>query len=191
MPIGAFLIQHIYGQVLVLGRDGVTAYNDHTKFLTSIPFLIAVETTFIFGPIAYHGFYGLWIWLRGDSNVADYPYVGNWLYFLQRISGIIAFVYIGYHLFEMRFTGTHLVDQPEQAYQKVVDAVANPWVAAFYAVGMIAACFHFAYGLWLFGSKWGITVGERSQKISGMLCGALGVALCGAGLASLLKFMAH
>jgi len=58
-------------------------------------------------------------------------------------------------------------------------------------VGMIAACFHFAYGLWLFCSKWGITVGPRSQKVSGVLCSALGLALCGAGLASLVQFMKH
>ena len=189
VPIGAFLIQHIYGQVLAL--KGPKAYNDHTEFLVSIPFLIAVETALIFGPIAFHGFYGLWIWWRGTSNVADYPYAGNWLYFLQRITGIIAFVYIGYHLWEMRFTGVHLVSQPDQAYAKVAQAVANPWIAAFYAVGMVAACFHFAYGVWLFCCKWGVTVGPRSQKVSGLLCSALGVVLCYAGLASLVHFMRH
>ena len=189
VPVGAFLMQHVYAQVLAL--KGATAYNEHVRFLVSLPFLVAVETLFIFLPILYHGGYGIYIWYRGESNVTDYPWVGNWLYFWQRVSGIITFVYIGYHLYEQRFTGDHLASNPELAYAKVSHALANPFILAFYAVGMIAACFHFGYGLWLFGCKWGITMGPRSQRLSGALCGGLGAALCAAGLASLVQFVIH
>src|ERR1022692_4195834 len=182
-PIGAFLLQHIYAQVLAL--KGPDAYNQHVAFLVSLPFLVAVETAFIFAPLAFHGGYGIYIWSRGESNVTEYPYAGNWLYFWQRVSGMIAFVYICYHLYEQRFTGIHLATHPEQAYQKVSASLQNPLILAFYAVGMIAACFHLAYGMWLFGCKWGITMGPRSQKLSAALCGGLGVVACAAGLASL------
>jgi hypothetical protein len=37
----------------------------------------------------------------------------------------------------------------------------NPALLAFYVVGLIAACWHFAYGIWLFAAKWGITSGEK------------------------------
>src|SRR5437899_10041388 len=91
VPVGAFLIQHIYAQVLAL--KGPEAYNTHVEFLVSLPFLVAIETLFIFAPIAFHGGYGIYIWWRGESNVTDYPWVGNWLYFWQRITSLIAFVY--------------------------------------------------------------------------------------------------
>jgi succinate dehydrogenase / fumarate reductase cytochrome b subunit len=47
----------------------------------------------------------------------------------------------------------------------------------FYFVGVSAATFHFANGIWNFLIKWGITVGERAQKYSGYICAliALGV----------------
>jgi len=186
-PIGAFLLQHIYAQVLAL--KGPAAYNEHVAFLVSLPFLVTIETVFIFAPLAFHGGYGIYIWWRGESNVTDYPYAGNWLYFWQRVSGMIAFVYICYHLYEQRFTGIHLASEPGQSYAKVSAALQNPLVAAFYAIGMIAACFHLAYGLWLFGCKWGITMGPRSQKLSAALCGGLGVVACAAGLASLVHFL--
>jgi succinate dehydrogenase / fumarate reductase cytochrome b subunit len=186
-PIGAFLLQHIYAQVLAL--KGPDAYNQHVAFLVSLPFLVTVETVFIFAPLAFHGGYGIYIWSRGESNVTEYPYAGNWLYFWQRVSGMIACVYICYHLYEQRFTGIHLATHPEQAYQKVSASLQNPLILAFYAVGMIAACFHLAYGMWLFGCKWGITMGPRSQRLSAALCGGLGVMACAGGLASLVQFL--
>ena len=33
----------------------------------------------------------------------------------------------------------------------------------FYLVGIVCASWHFAYGLWLFAAKWGITQGDRSR----------------------------
>src|SRR5436309_6468137 len=77
VPVGAFLIQHIYAQVLAL--KGPEAYNTHVEFLVSLPFLVAIETLFIFAPIAFHGGYGIYIWWRGESNVTDYHCDGNWL----------------------------------------------------------------------------------------------------------------
>ena len=60
-------------------------------------------------PILYHALYGIYIWYRGDSNVGDYPWTGNWLYTSQRWTGIVAFIYIVYHTYYMRFTGVHLM----------------------------------------------------------------------------------
>ena len=46
---------------------------------------------------------------------------------------------------------------------------------------MIAVCWHFAYGVWLFAAKWGITPGETARRRFGYVCVALGVAPCGDG----------
>ena len=45
----------------------------------------------------------MYIWLRGKSNVSQYPWVKNWLYTLQRYTGLIAFAYIGWHLYTERW----------------------------------------------------------------------------------------
>jgi succinate dehydrogenase / fumarate reductase cytochrome b subunit len=54
---------------------------------------------------------------------------------------------------------------------------------------MIAICWHFAYGIWLFAAKWGITPGEKARKRFGWVCLAGGVALCVMGLASIWAFV--
>ena len=128
-----------------------------------------MELFFIWIPILYHGLYGIWIWWRGDSNVSDYPWQGNWFYTSQRWTGIIAFIYIVQHTYYLRFTGVHLPTHPMQSFAKVQGEFQNPWMIAFYAVGIIAASWHFGYGIWLFCAKWGITTGEVARRRLGYI----------------------
>jgi succinate dehydrogenase / fumarate reductase cytochrome b subunit len=50
---------------------------------------------------------------------------------------------------------------------------------------MIATCWHFSYGVWLFAAKWGITPGDKARKKFGWVCGLGGAALCLMGLISI------
>jgi succinate dehydrogenase / fumarate reductase cytochrome b subunit len=58
----------------------------------------------------------------------------------------------------------------------------------FYVVGLIAASWHFAYGIWLFCAKWGIVSGEKARKRFLYICVAFFFLLAGVGLASLASF---
>jgi succinate dehydrogenase / fumarate reductase cytochrome b subunit len=58
----------------------------------------------------------------------------------------------------------------------------------FYLVGLVAASWHFAYGIWLFSAKWGIVSGDKAQKRLLRACLVLFLALCGVGFASLYSF---
>jgi succinate dehydrogenase / fumarate reductase, cytochrome b subunit len=59
---------------------GPIAYGAQVKFLNSLPLVRVLEWVFIFLPILYHGVYGVYIWLRGKSNIVYYPWAGNWMY---------------------------------------------------------------------------------------------------------------
>jgi hypothetical protein len=54
---------------------------------------------------------------------------------------------------------------------------------------MIAVCWHFSYGVWLFAAKWGITSGETARRRFGYVCIALGVLLACMGIASIWAFV--
>jgi succinate dehydrogenase / fumarate reductase cytochrome b subunit len=60
---------------------------------------------------------------------------------------------------------------------------------AIYVIAMIAVCWHFAYGVWLFAAKWGITSGETARRRFGYVCIVLGVLLAGMGIASIWAFV--
>ncbi len=186
VPIGAFLLEHLISNFEALG--GPVRYGEQVKFLNSLPLVRVLEWVFIFLPILYHGIYGLYIWLRGKANVVYYPWSGNWMYLAQRYTGIVAFVYIGYHVATERFMGVDLPHNPGAAFYKVQHELMNPWILAVYVIAMIAVCWHFAYGVWLFAAKWGITPGVKSRRRFAYVCAVFGVLLCAMGLASIWAF---
>jgi succinate dehydrogenase / fumarate reductase cytochrome b subunit len=186
-PIGAFLLEHFFSNAFA--TNGGAAYNENVRFLTGLPFVLLLEVTFIYIPLAFHAGYGFWIWWRGESNVAEYPWIGNWMYTLQRYTGIVAFFYMGYHIWTMRFSGAHIITHSEIAYAKVWAELQNPWIVAFYVAGLACASFHFAYGIWLFAAKWGLIVGEQGRKRFAMVCVVIGVALAGMAAVSVYAFV--
>lgn len=187
IPIGAFLIEHIVSNFEAL--KGPVAYARQVRFLNSIPLVHVLEWVFIFLPLLYHGLYGVYIWIRGKANVVYYPWSGNWMYTLQRYTGLLAIVYIAQHVVRQRFMGVILADHPGAGFAKVQHELSNPWMLAFYIVAMIAICWHFSYGIWLFAAKWGITPGFKSRRRFAYVCVAIGVVLAGMGLASIWAFV--
>jgi succinate dehydrogenase / fumarate reductase, cytochrome b subunit len=187
IPVGAFLFEHILiSNATAIG--GPDAYARQVSFLANLPLVFFLELLFIWLPIAYHGLYGFYIWYRADGNTIAYPWSGNWMYTLQRWTGAIAFIYIVWHTWTMRFTGIDLHTYPSASFGKVQAEVFQAPLFLFYVVGLIAASWHFAYGIWLFCAKWGIVSGERAQKRFLALCLAFFFVLTGVGLASLISF---
>ena len=183
VPIGAFLIEHIVSNFETW--NGPAAYAKQVLFLNSLPMVRLLEWVFIFIPLAFHAGYGVYIAFRGRSNVNVYPWAGNWGYYMQRVTGIIALLYIIQHVWRQRFAGVQLPEHPGAAFAKVQHELHNPWMLAIYVIAMIATCWHFAYGIWLFAAKWGITPGDRARKRFGYVCAAVGTGLCVMGLMSI------
>jgi succinate dehydrogenase / fumarate reductase cytochrome b subunit len=174
VPVGAFLVEHFVSNAFA--TNGPTAYALQVKFLSGLPFREWLEWFGIFLPLAFHAGYGFYIWWRGDSNVAEYPWTGNWAYTAQRYTGIIAFFYIVYHVWYMRYTGVSLPEHPGAAFGKVQGEFFSAWWPPLvYLVGIITASWHFGYGLFLFAAKWGLVTGDKARRR--MQFAGIGVAL--------------
>ena len=190
IPVGAFLFEHILiSNSAAIGGPG--AYARQVRFLASLPLVPVLELFGIWLPILFHALYGFYIWYRGETNVGEYPWTGNWMYTAQRWTGGIAFAYILWHTWTMRFTGVDLHEYPGASFGKVQGEVFQTPLFLFYVVGLIAASWHFAYGIWLFCAKWGIVSGEKARKRFLIVCLAFFFVLTGAGLASLTSFRSH
>src|ERR1041385_3393023 len=137
VPVGAFLLEHFISNAFA--TNGPNAYGAQVKFLTGLPFVLVLEIVGIYIPLLYHALYGFYIWFRGQSNVSDYPWAGNFMYAAQRWTGALAFVYMGWHTYTMRFSGIHILTNNGAAFAKVQMELQNPWAAAFYVVGITAA----------------------------------------------------
>lgn len=180
-PVGVFLAEHFWSNSTALVSVG--KYNEASRDLQTIPWRPLVEAVGIWIPILYHGLYGIYIWLRGKSNVLDYPWVSNWLYTLQRWTGLIAFAFIGWHVYSERFL-TH----GKSTYADVERALRNPYYLTFYVIGILASSFHLGTGIWNFLCKWGLAATARAQRAAGRLGVLVGVIFSLAGILIVLSF---
>jgi succinate dehydrogenase / fumarate reductase cytochrome b subunit len=187
VPVGAFLFEHILisNSTAISGPD---AYARQVSFLANLPLVPLLELFGIWLPILFHALYGFYIWYRGEGNATEYPWTGNWMYTAQRWTGAIAFAYILWHTWTMRFTGVDLHANPAASFGKVQIEVFQTPLFLFYVAGLIAASWHFAYGIWLFCAKWGIVSGDKARKRFLVVCLAFFFVLVSAGLASLASF---
>jgi succinate dehydrogenase cytochrome b subunit len=181
VPVGAFLAEHFWSNSAALVSP--EKYNSVSQDLQTIPFRPIVEWAFIFLPILFHGGYGVYIWLRGKANVSEYPWVGNWMYTLQRYTGLVAFAYIGWHVYMERFlTGGR------STYATVAIDLRNPWYLAFFVVGIVACSFHLGVGIWNFLCKWGLAATVRAQRAAGGLGIFVGILFSVVGILILISF---
>ena len=96
MPLGLFLLEHFYTNSKAL--SGAADFNNAVKDLQSIPYILFVEIGGIFIPLIYHAVYGLVITMEARPNNLNYPYPRNWFYLIQRITGVILFFFITFHV---------------------------------------------------------------------------------------------
>lgn len=181
IPIGLFLIEHLITNATA--TLGPKDYNNAVDFLQHIPFLHVVEFLFIFLPLVYHAVFGLYVAYTAGYNAGQYSWARNQLFVWQRVTGIVTFVFIIYHLWTTRFSG----NEPSFAY--VHQLLQHPFNFWFMVVGVVAATFHFSNGLWSFGVHWGITVGPRAQRVSAIVMMTLFVILAAMGVDSLIHFV--
>jgi succinate dehydrogenase / fumarate reductase cytochrome b subunit len=187
VPVGLFLIEHFISNAFA--TRGPSAYTKQVELLSSFPFVVGLELFGIWLPILYHSLYGFYIWYRGEGNVVAYPWTGNWMYTAQRWTGAIAFFYMVWHTWTMRFSGVHLLTHPGAAFGKVQMEFHSPWAVAFYAIGIVCASWHFAYGLWLFAAKWGITTGDGARRKFAYVAVVIGLTFIAVGAATMYSFL--
>ncbi len=185
LPIGAFFLEHIFSNAISL--KGPAAYNQMVEKLMDIPYLPFIEVAVIALPILFHVVLGIVIYLTSKSNVLQYRHFNNWRYTLQRLTGIVALVYIGYHVWETRInaalTGQHV------SYERMQELLREPGMFWFYLVGALSVTYHFANGIWSFLISWGVTVSVRSQKLSTYICGGLFLILSAVWIQILINFV--
>src|ERR1700761_1143209 len=97
VPVGAFLLEHLYSNFQAVGPDGAQRYDKLVVDLQTSPTTIYLEVFAIALPLLYHASYGLFVASRSRPNAGEYGYLRNWTYVFQRITGVVVLAYIGYH----------------------------------------------------------------------------------------------
>ena len=142
VPIGAFLVEHLFSNSYSI--QGADAYNEMVQSLTSLPYVLWLEIFFIYIPILFHAVFGTWIALQARYNALAYPFARNWMFTLQRVTGIFLFLYIALHVYETRVQAFFDESLKLRFFEHMQALLSNPATFAFYVAGVLSAAFHFA-----------------------------------------------
>src|SRR5262245_31730059 len=180
--------------------DGAASFQRRVYTIHSLGAVLPlVEWTFIFLPLIYHAVYGVLIVRGAAPNSSTYKYTSNVRYTLQRATGMIAFVFIMWHVFHMH-GWIHAEWWEKGVAEPLKGAMCRRYNAAstaaqamqlsiivpiLYAIGVLSCVFHLANGIWTFGITWGIWVTPTSQRWATAACLVFGLGLAAVSMGAL------
>jgi len=126
--------------------------------------------------------------ITASAQPNDYPYERNYQYTLQRVTGIVAFLFIGFHVLSTR--AYFYASGVETNYLRMHSFMMNPLILTAYIAGTLACAYHLTNGIFTFTITWGIAVGARAQTLVNRACVALFVVLAIVSVAILIAFRA-
>lgn len=201
LPVGAFMCVHLAVNASVV--NGPETFQNNVYSIHALGKLLPlVEWTTIFIPLLFHALIGVWIVKGGLPNSSKYKYGSNIRYTLQRATGMIALVFILYHVFHMHgwfhFDWWLSLIEPLGGHQfraysapsTAGIALQNPIIIIGYIIGIVASVFHLANGLWTMGITWGVWTSPKAQKNALAVCSLFGVGLLVVGMSGLFGMIA-
>ena len=185
VPVGLFVIFHLFTNMQM--AFGGETFQHEVNFIHSLPALLFLEIG-LWAGIGFHAALGLVYTFTGKSNVKHYGYWANWRYTLQRITGILALVFIFLHIATLRWRWDlfgwytpFIAETPDgvpMATPLTAHALQVHWaVAVLYLIGVMSVVFHWSNGLWTAAISWGVTLTPGAMKRWGYVCSVLFVAL--------------
>ena len=200
LPVGLFVCMHLFTNAQMIwgqeeGPDGHSVFQHEVDFIHSMPALLFIEIA-LWSSIGFHAVLGFYYTFTGKHNVQHYKYKDNWRYTLQRITGILALIFIFLHIATLRWRwdifgwytpfwahggvvdGKHIGYEVPMSLPYTAYALQMSWlVVFFYFIGVMAVVYHWANGLWTAAISWGITTSEAAMRRWGYACTGLFAAL--------------
>jgi succinate dehydrogenase / fumarate reductase cytochrome b subunit len=188
VPVGVFLIGHLWTQQAALA--GRAAYDQARSGLFAARWL---EIVFVLAPLTFHAVFGVVLALRSRTNVDAYPLGRNWMYVAQRVTGLVTFAFVVWHVMELWAPQLRGGLGADQMYPKLEEDLSTtsrgfPVAAVATLVGVACASFHFANGVWGFVLGLGLVRRRSRQAALAAATVVLGIVLYVAGTNAVVYF---
>ncbi|MBK5966963.1 succinate dehydrogenase [Thiocystis minor] len=188
LPIGIFLTFHLWENSQ--SRFGAGHYNGEVvAFLRGMNYLPVLEIVVIALPLLFHAGYGLVVATQMRAELTRYRFARNWLYWLQRVSGIGILIFLLLHVGMTRIEGLWRVSVREDLFGHMQHLLSQSWMFGLYLTGLLLSVFHLANGLSTMGIVWGLTTSARAQRRFGFVCAGFGLLLATIGVHGLIGFL--
>ncbi len=157
--------------------------------LQQLPLLGIVEIVCLLAPLAFHAVGGLFViaTVPVGSEQAARTRTGRARAMLQRVTGVLLFAFILFHLWTARLV--QLEDHESlDLFHLMQSALANPWIRVLYVAGILAAAAHFAAGLCAFAQTWGLARGPGARTAAAAFAVLVFLGLAAVGILAVAAF---
>lgn len=152
-----FVMGHLVGNLqiyLPAGEDGVYPIDHYAHFLHSLGELLWVIRGVLLLCAVLHITAGIQLWLANRSARPQRYVKSGWVEadIASRnmiITGILAGVFITYHLFDLTIGTAHAGSfEPLRVHENLISGFANPGPVIAYVLAMVFLGFHLSHGVW-------------------------------------------
>src|SRR6185437_11563865 len=98
-------------------------------------FVIVLEFVVIYIPLIFHAVLGLYIAFTANNNPVRLGFFRNWMFTLQRITGVMLLFFIAWHVWETRIQKAL---GAEVDFQMMADILTNPIMLFIYIIGVLS-----------------------------------------------------
>ncbi|MFK8111783.1 MAG: succinate dehydrogenase cytochrome b558 subunit [Rubripirellula sp.] len=190
VPLGLYMVVHLTTNASLM--NGPETFQRAVYMIHSPGQLLPlIEWGLIFLPLIFHAVIGIWIAKTAKYNSDKYKFTSNRRYTWQRWTGVIAMVYLFFHILHLH--GWFHADvwlnmihplklgqfKPYNAASTLTSAMQSlgPVWPAFYLVGVLSCVYHLANGLWTAGITWGLWITPTAQARATKVCTGFGLVL--------------
>lgn len=179
-PLGVWTTVHLWNNLSAFA--GPLAWSDavthHENLAGGYAGFVAVLTFLI-----WHAVWGLQRLLTARPNAS--PYLGNWRYWLQRLSGIGLLLFLGAHIFLAKLQPLFETGRPEPFADLAAHMAHNPPTLAVYLLGVLGIAYHLGNGVSNFLFSFGLVSSQRGLRSATWVSALLFGALAAVGLAAI------
>lgn len=146
-----FVLGHMSGNLLMFKGQG--AMHDYALLLrTSMPLLWAARLVLL-AAVVLHAVSAYQLAARSraarpQGYAKRAPQVTTWSARTMQAGGVLLLAFLVFHLLHLTVGAVHPAFTHLDPYTNVRIGLANPWVAGFYALAMVALGFHLFHGAW-------------------------------------------
>lgn len=160
--------------------SGAKSFDNFMIGCQKIPLVSTLQVVMVLLPLVFHATVGFSIIYSSRFNVVSYGNYRNWMYAIQRITGILLIPFLVYHIYNTQvafaFTGRYA------DYAFVQHLLAPAWVRVIYYTGVVCASLHIGGGIATALVRWGVTASRRAQDVTAMVMWVVTLILAAWGL---------
>ncbi|HUB08826.1 MAG TPA: succinate dehydrogenase [Myxococcales bacterium] len=159
VPLGVWTTIHLWNNLAAFA--GARAWNENvTHHPNRIGELFGLSALVLF--ILWHTVWGLSRMKASSPN--GQPYLGNWRWWLQRISAVGLLLFLGAHLYLAKLEPLMKTGRPETFEDIAAHMAHHAPTLIVYILGIAAIAYHLGNGLWNFSFSFGLITSQRGLK---------------------------